>query len=101
MRYLFVFLLIIVSGAVQAQRVTGLLLGEETRAPLPHATITAGINMVPYEERWLAFEADQEHAVVAESPWKANTPSGPVHAGRIRAGLLSDGSVHLVRIPKP
>lgn len=44
MRYLCIFLLIAVPGVLKAQRLTGLLLGEENRTPLAHATITAGAN---------------------------------------------------------
>ncbi|MES2279469.1 MAG: hypothetical protein V4592_25780 [Bacteroidota bacterium] len=46
MKLLFTLLLLLIAGRLCAQRVTGMVMGELTRMPLPHATVAVGSNTV-------------------------------------------------------
>lgn len=83
---------------------SGLNVDGQVRAPFGSLTTTpvvapmrlGQLPSLPSGERWMISEADQSHPDVAGAPWKAHTPSRPLHEGR-RISVGFDGAVSLDR----
>lgn len=72
--------------------------GSLTTSPPVEPMRLGKLQTAPPGELWMISETDQQHPDVKGAPWKASTPSKPVHDG-FRASVNFDGSAVLEKAP--